>query len=121
MSDLKQIKRLPQEQRYQYLLKQVKLNKEVWILNDEHGCVMLNSEDEDCVPVWPSQAFAEEWATGDWEICQSKAIDLTTWRKRWTQGLIEDDLAIAVFPLVDDSEDVSSMVISADEFDFDLR
>ncbi len=24
---------------------------EVWILTDEHGCVMLNTEDEDCVPV----------------------------------------------------------------------
>lgn len=121
MSELEQIKRLSQEQRYQYLLKQIGINKEIWILTDEHGCVMLNTEDEDCVPVWPSQAFADEWATGDWAKCESKPIDLSTWRQRWTQGLLDDELAIAVFPLANEAEDLSGIVISADEFDFDLK
>ena len=34
-----------------YLFKQLYLNKELWILSDSHGCVMLNSDDEDCVRI----------------------------------------------------------------------
>jgi hypothetical protein len=78
---------------------------------------MLNTEDEDCTPVWPSEVFAQAWATGDWSDCEPKAIDLNTWHSRWTQGLEDDDVAIAVFP----SENEEGLVISAQEFDFELK
>ena len=31
---------------------------------------MLNSEEEDCVPVWPNEEFALQWATGEWSECR---------------------------------------------------
>ena len=105
------------EQRLQYLVKQVVQHKQVWILTDEDGCVMLNTEDEDCAPVWPSQESAQAWATGEWAECKPKAIDLKTWHSRWSQGLEDDDVAIAVFP----SEDQDGLVISAQELDFELK
>lgn len=105
------------EQRLQYLVKQVVQHKQVWILTDEDGCVMLNTEDEDCTPVWPSETFAQAWATEEWANCQAKPIDLKTWHSRWTDGLEQDDVAIAVFP----SEDQDGLVISAAEFDFELK
>ena len=43
--------------------------------------------------------------------------DLKTWHSRWTQGLEDDDVAIAVFP----SENEEGLVISAQEFDFELK
>jgi hypothetical protein len=89
------------EQRLSYLVKECILNKQVWILTDQDGCVMLNTEDEDCTPVWPSEAFAQAWATGDWSKCEPK----------------DDDVAIAVFP----SEDEEGLVISAQEFGFELK
>ncbi len=105
------------EQRLNYLLKEVLKQKQIWILTDEHGCVMLNTEDEDCVPIWPSQEDAQNWATGEWADCQAKAIDLKTWHSRWTDGLGQDEVAIAVFP----SEEQDGLVISAQEFDFELK
>lgn len=105
------------EQRLEYLVKEVVKNQKVWILTDDDGCVMLNTDDEDCAPVWPSEDFAQAWATGDWVACKPKAIDLKTWRTRWTYGLEGDNVAIAVFP----GEDEQGLVISAQEFDYELQ
>ena len=72
--DMNEILQMPADKRHAYLLTQVTLNKQIWILTDEHGCVMLNSDDEDCVPVWPAQEFADYWATGYWSsTCSDSA------------------------------------------------
>ena len=105
------------EKRLKYLLKEVVANQQIWILTDEDGCVMLNSDDEDCAPVWPDQEFAEAWATGEWADCKAEAISLKVWFSRWTQGLEGDDVAIAVFP----NQDEEGLVISAQELDFELK
>ena len=101
------------DKRCQYLVKQVAKLHQVWILKDEHGCVMLNSDDEDCVPIWPHKEVAEAWATDEWEHCQAEAIDLDTWLDRWTQGLLDDEIAIAVFP----DTNSEGLVIYPDEFE----
>ena len=46
---LNTIEKYDEEKRLSYLLQQVVSNQEIWILADEHGCIMLNTEDEDCV------------------------------------------------------------------------
>lgn len=114
---LNKVSQFTPEQRLNYLVKEVIEQQQIWILNDQDGCVMLNTEDEDCAPVWPSQEFAQAWATGEWADCEAIAIDLKTWHSRWTQGLEDDEVAIAVFP----SEDQEGLVISAQELDFELK
>lgn len=73
------INRYNEEQRLKYCVKEIVANRKVWILKDEHGCVMLNTEDDDCVPVWPNEEFALQWANGDWEDCEPEAISLNKW------------------------------------------
>jgi hypothetical protein len=90
------------EQRCKYLLKQVVANQEIWILTDQHGSVMVTTDEEDCIPVWPNQEFAQMWATNEWEGFEAKSISLTQWHKKWTSGLEEDELSVVVFPLPDD-------------------
>lgn len=92
------INRYNEEQRLKYCVKEIVANRKVWILKDEHGCVMLNTEDDDCVPVWPNEEFAKQWATGDWEECEPEAISLNKWHSRWTTGLEDDELSVVVFP-----------------------
>jgi hypothetical protein len=116
-STLNQIAQFTPEQRLKYLVKEVIQQQQIWILTDQDGCVMLNTEDEDCAPVWPSQEFAQAWATGEWADCEPKAIDLKTWHSRWTHGLEDDDVSIAAFP----SEEQEGLVISAQELDFELK
>lgn len=111
------INRYNEEQRLKYCVKEIVANRKVWILKDEHGCVMLNTEDDDCVPVWPNEEFALQWANGDWEDCEPEAISLNKWHSRWTSGLEDDELSIVVFP----NQNEEGVVLFPDEFDFELR
>ncbi|EKO3485055.1 DUF2750 domain-containing protein [Vibrio fluvialis] len=111
------INQYDQEQRFTYCIKEIVASQQVWILKDEHGCVMLNTEDDDCVPVWPNREFAEAWATGDWAECEAESISLNKWRSRWTSGLEQDDLSVVVFP--NDNEE--GVVLFPDEFDMELE
>ena len=104
------------QKRFQYLLEAVIKNREIWILVDEHGCMMLNTADEDCVPVWPNKEFAQNWITDDWKECKAEAISLNKWQSHWTMGLEEDELAIVVFP----NQTEEGLVLFPDEFDFEL-
>ena len=104
------------EKRYSYLLEQIAEHNQVWILTDEHGCVMLNSEEEDCVPIWPNESYALAWATGEWDSCKAESISIAKWQSRWTNGLLDDELCLAVFP----NQDEEGLVLYPDEFDFEL-
>lgn len=97
----KQLVLLDPQQRAEYLLNEFLSSKTIWILRDEHGCVMLNTEEEDCVPVWPHKESALMWATGEWSDCVAVDLSLKDWQEKWLSGLEEDELAIAVFPDLD--------------------
>jgi len=118
--DQQQIQTIQQydaQKRYEYLIKEVLQNKEIWLLVDEHGCVMLNSEDEDCVPVWPNEEFALSWATEEWSHCKAESISLEKWHNRWTHGLEDDELALVIFP----DQNSEGLIFFPDEFDYELQ
>ncbi len=74
-------------------------NEKVWILTDEHGCVMLTTDDEDGVPVWPSDDLAKLWATEDWADCEPMAISLSDFVQKWIPGMEKDGLMLMVCPI----------------------
>jgi len=114
---LDEISAMPPEQRLRYFINQVVAEKQVWILTDEHGAVMLTTEDEDCIPVWPQQEFAQMWATGEWQGFEPKAIDLNHWMQKWTPGLEDDEIAVVVFPLSEDD----GLVLDVAELAFEIE
>ncbi|WP_137166686.1 DUF2750 domain-containing protein [Salinimonas lutimaris] len=77
----------------------IKDNQKVWILKDTDGCVMLTTDDEDGVPVWPDAGLALLWATEDWSDCEPLAISQEDWLKKWTPGLMQDGLMVMVCPV----------------------
>ncbi|MFB9215111.1 DUF2750 domain-containing protein [Vibrio sinaloensis] len=111
------VNKMRPEERLNYCFKEMAKSRKVWILTDEHGCVMLNTEDEDCVPVWPHEEFANQWATGEWEHCKAESISTAKWFSRWTYGLEEDELAVVVFP----NQNEEGVVLFPDEFEFELK
>ena len=104
-------------QRFEYFIREAVSNAEIWILTDDQGCVMLNTEDEECVPVWPDMTTAQAWAVGAWQDCKAQAIALKTWQLRWSDGLEEDQLFVVVFPL----EEQEGTVIHPHDLDAELR
>tara|TARA_R110000787_G_scaffold182726_1_gene294794 strand:- start:88996 stop:89379 length:384 start_codon:yes stop_codon:yes gene_type:complete len=114
---VKQILQMDDAQRAVYFVNETVTQNQLWILTDEHGCVMLNTEEEDCVPVWPNEEFAQAWVTDQWQNCQPEAISLNKWFSRWTHGLADDELAIVVFP----SQDEQGLVYYPDELEHELK
>jgi hypothetical protein len=96
--DLNKLSLLDAEQRYDYFIQAVADLEKIWILVDEEGFVLVDADEERCIPVWPHAELAELWINGDWAQCQAQAIDIATWLDKWTSGLDGDELAIAVFP-----------------------
>ena len=114
---IKEILNFDAEQRLKYLLKQATQDQKIWILTDEHGAVMMTTDDEDCIPVWPNREFAELWATEDWQGFEPISVSLKDWMQKWTNGLEQDELSVVVFPLPEDS----GAVLYPDEFEYELK
>jgi len=108
---------LNDEERVDHLLCEVVQHRKIWILTDEHGCVMLNTDDEDCVPIWPSQETAELWINEEWTTCKAEAISLNKWFSRWTHGLLDDELAVVVFPNLSEQ----GIVMFSDELETEIK
>ncbi|MCP4597616.1 DUF2750 domain-containing protein [Neptuniibacter sp.] len=116
-SDLESILKMDNEQLYFHFVTEAVKQQQIWILTDHYGSVMLNTDDEDCVPVWPSQELAEAWATEEWGECKAEAISLKKWYSHWTPGLEEDGFAVVICPI----EHQDGVVAYADDLDAALR
>ncbi|MFT5758789.1 MAG: hypothetical protein ACI9LM_003537 [Alteromonadaceae bacterium] len=114
---IEKIQAYDDEKRTVYFFKEAVINNCIWILVDEHGCVMLNTEDEDCIPVWPNEEFAQAWATDDWKTCKAESISLNKWFSRWSHGLSDDQLSIVVFP----NQDEQGLIYLPEELEFELK
>jgi hypothetical protein len=112
-ADLNSVMMANSTQRTQYFVEQINQYQQIWILTDDDGAVMLTTEDDDCIPVWPNKQAADFWRNDEWQKCDAIAISLEDWKARWTSGMQEDDLSIAVFPIP--GED--GLVVFPDEFE----
>lgn len=107
------------EVRYQLTLSAIRREHKIWTLKDEQGCVMVASDEEQCLPIWPDQETAQAWATDEHADCESFAIELTTFLERWVPGMTADHYFIAVGPsmraesLVEHPEDFAESITSS--------
>lgn len=87
--------------RFDHFISKLVEHEELFVLTDEHGVMMLTTEDEDCIPVWPHPEYAQAWAEGEWAECKPQSITLKVWLERWVEGMEQDELCVAVFPTPD--------------------
>lgn len=88
--------------RYDHFVRKVAEHKELWVLKSEQGLLLLDSEGEACLPIWPHPDYAQTWAKDELAGYTPQAITLEIWLDRWIQGLEQDQIAVAVFPLPDE-------------------
>ncbi|MDN3651044.1 DUF2750 domain-containing protein [Reinekea marina] len=110
------LEQLDSQERYEYLVETALEQQEIWILSDNKGFVLLNSEDGDCLPIWPHKECAQQWVHGDWKACEPQSIDLNAWQTRWVPGLTEDQVVVAVFP----NRQEEAIVVNPSDIDDDL-
>ena len=65
--------------RFDHFISKLVEHEELFVLTDEHGVMMLTTEEEDCIPVWPHPDYAKAWAEGEWAECKPQSITLKVW------------------------------------------
>ena len=98
----------PDSERLAYFVEQAKATETVWSLSNEEGFVMVETDDGDCVMVWPDAEFASQWAIDDWQDCEPVAVSLETFKSQWLPSLAMDNITLAVFPNIEDEGNLSS-------------
>ncbi|BFM51222.1 DUF2750 domain-containing protein [Marinomonas sp. THO17] len=98
----------PDSERLAYFIEQAKATEQVWSLSNEEGFVMVETDEGDCVMVWPDAEFASQWAIEDWDDCEPVAVSLTSFKTEWLPSLAMDNITVAVFPNIEDEGKLST-------------
>lgn len=98
----------PDDVRLEYFINSVKASKVVWSLSNEDGFVMVETDEGDCVMVWPDADFAAQWAVDEWDDCEPVEVSLETFQTMWLPSLEQDNITLAVFPNIEDEGKLSS-------------
>ncbi|MBD5771393.1 DUF2750 domain-containing protein [Marinomonas sp. SM2066] len=98
----------PDSQRLDYFVEQAKATELVWSLSNEEGYVMVETDDGDCVMVWPDAEFASQWAVDDWDDCEPVSVSLEVFKSEWLPSLTLDNVTVAVFPNIEDEGKLST-------------
>ena len=90
---------LTTEDRYDYFLSYVGVEREIWVLINKKNEFLKNFIEDDrteYLPVWPTSEYAVGYA-GDTEDLHPKSITLPEFFNKWVPGLDRDGLAVGVF------------------------
>jgi hypothetical protein len=97
------------EQRYQQFLEQIAAGGDLWVLSDGESFALLNSEGEECLPLWADEASARQWSNDP--ALAPRQVPMADWFERWVPGLGNDNILVAVNP----GESGDAVVLSAAE------
>ena len=92
----------PDQERLDYFVQTVSKTEKVWSLENDQGFVMVETDEGDCVMVWPDADFAAQWAVDEWDDCEPAEISLELFKSQWLPSLQQDNITLAVFPNIDD-------------------
>lgn len=87
--------------RYDHFISKVAQHGLLWVLKNEQGLLLLKDEEDTCLPVWPHPDYAQTWVQGELAAYEPQSITLEIFLERWADGLTQDGVALAVFPLAD--------------------
>ena len=104
---IKQVTRLPAQQRYDYCVRRVADTQEVWGLHHD-GWATAQVDGKVAIPFWPEAAFAQACASGDWANFQPRAIALGDFLNKWLHGMARNGQLASVFPVPQCSASVAA-------------
>lgn len=98
-AEIEKLFKKPGEKRYDYFVKEVAKNEEVYGLSDEEGWALLGDDaDADILPLFPAAELAEAFRVAvGFDEYQVEPLDVNELMD-WMDDMVEDNLLIAVFP-----------------------
>lgn len=98
------------DERLNLFIARVRREQQVWALVEADEWWMLQAADETSLPVWPSEEDAALWSAAHAPSASPAAITLALWLERWTPGLVEEHITLAVYP----TENPDTVVLEAE-------
>lgn len=95
--------KLPSNIRYEYFIKKIADNEEVWALYDNGWALTSDDNGNLLFPFWPKREFAEACAIEEWELYKSESIDLYEFIDDLLPHLKEEGIKPSIFFNNDDS------------------
>lgn len=103
---------LPARERAELLVDRVLESKMIWGLMGAEGWIMVDSETQTCLPLWPDEASVACWQRKDLPDSKPQAIALDEFTGTWLPGLKKNQIGLVLFPSGSLREGI---VTSADE------
>lgn len=109
-SIINQASYLSAEERLDLLVMYCENASEIWMLQGENGFIMMESEEELTLPVWPHRDFALHWQKEHDVAAETVSVSLADFIALWAPGLDNNQTTIVAFPFASGSE---NMIVSA--------
>lgn len=94
------VRGLRPSERYSYFVRKVADSEQLWSLYDDGWAVMADDDGTQVYPFWPEREFAESLATGPWASYVAKSVSLDEFLDKWIQGMADNGIRPAIFPIV---------------------
>ena len=89
---------MSEEERFSYCLTRIAEAEEVWGLAESKGWVIAEKDDQSALPIWPYKDVAMMCKGEQWKNAEPQAISLEHFVYKVSQMLIENEIAVEVFP-----------------------
>jgi hypothetical protein len=97
-TELAALEEISPAERLNYFLTRAMEAEEIWVLGNEYGWVMNESDDTEILPVWPYNVLAQACAQGDWEANNPDSVSLEHFVYNLLPQLSERDIHIEIMP-----------------------
>lgn len=108
--------RLQSNSRYDITLNQCKAKKDLWVLQDAEGCVLIDLGEEKVLPIWHDEELANSWRASEYQQTKALQIPFDDFCTKWLPGMQKDGFSLGVSPNLAGE----GIVVSAEEFAADI-
>ena len=108
--------RLQTNSRYDAIMTHCKQQKDLWVLHDEDGCILVDLGKDKVLPIWHDQELANQWRGNEYETSQALHIKFTDFVEKWLPGMAKDGFNLGIAPNLAGE----GIVVSPEEFATDI-
>ena len=108
--------RLQSNSRYDAILMHCKQKKDIWVLQDEGGCLLIDLGSEKVLPIWHDSALAELWKGKEYQMFSANKVSYADFIEKWLPGMNKDGYKLGVAPNLAGE----GIVVNTEEFAADI-
>ncbi|WP_434779553.1 DUF2750 domain-containing protein [Neisseria sp. Ec49-e6-T10] len=100
--EIQSVLKLSSEKRFEYAMKRIIEQEEIWFLDDD-GWVTYENREENIylLPIWPAECFAKMNVVDNWINAQPEKLELEEFLLDYIPDLITQNIKIVIFPVTD--------------------